>query len=277
MEVLPLLQCLGHVEYILRHPQTRALRESGDLTQFCPQEPASLALWRELADEVLAAHPEARYFHLGADEAWRLGDCPRCRAVAGERGKLALYLEHVNAAAAHIRAAGRQPIIWDDMVQRNLDANGLAALPADGVLCSWAYGPSEPRDASLYYGGSEGTHRYRWVSRQWVARDPAQAGGEVHWLEEAPEAVQAFARRYWDQGEYPLYGAALPGALFRRTGAHRAGRLGGQGCRWPGCLPARFRSPAGQRGGVGRHGQGPRRAGRHRHRLVALQRPDGAL
>ena len=210
VEVIPLLQCLGHVEYILRHPQYAALRESGDLTQFCPQEPGSLALWRELADEVLAAHPEGRYFHLGADEAWRLGDCPRCRAVADAQGKLALYLAHVNAAADHVRAAGRQPIIWDDMVQRNLDAHGLEGLPDDVILCSWAYGPADDRDPGLYYGGSEGTHRYRWISRQWVERDPAQVSDDVRWLEDAPDAVEAFARRYWDRGEYPLYGAALP-------------------------------------------------------------------
>ncbi len=54
VEVIPLLQCLGHVEYVLRHPQYAALRESGDLAQFCPQEPGSLTLWRELADEMMA-------------------------------------------------------------------------------------------------------------------------------------------------------------------------------------------------------------------------------
>jgi len=214
VEVIPLLQCLGHVEYILRHPAYAELRESGQLTQFCPQQPASLRLWKELADEMIAAHPGIRRFHLGADEAWLLGDCPRCRQVVEERGKLALFLDHVNQAIAHVRGYGLQPIIWDDMIQRNLEENSLAALPEDVVLCDWFYRQRSPRAVSFFYGGSEGHARYRWASRQWEEIDPGVLEGEIHWLEEAPKPVLEFAKRYWDRGEYPLYGSSLPWVRF---------------------------------------------------------------
>ncbi len=214
VEVIPLLQCLGHVEYILRHPAYAALRESGDLTQFCPEHPGSLPLYYELADEMLAAHPGCRNFHLGADEAWLLGDCPRCRAAVAARGKLDLYLRHVNQAAARVRAHGARPIIWDDMIQRNLESNSLAALPQDIVLCDWFYSQRSPRAVSFYYGGSEGHTRTVWASRRWLQRDPGMLMGEVRWLEDAPDNVQAFAREYWDRGEYPDYGSSLPWVRF---------------------------------------------------------------
>lgn len=214
VEVIPLLQCLGHVEYILRHPAYAALRESGDLTQFCPEHPGSLPLYDELADEMLAAHPGCRNFHLGADEAWLLGDCPRCRAAVAARGKLDLYLRHVGQAAARVRAHGARPIIWDDMIQRNLESNSLAALPEDIVLCDWFYSQRSPRAAGFYYGGSEGHTRYVWASRRWLQRDPGALMGEVRWLEDAPANVQAFAREYWDRGEYPDYGSSLPWVRF---------------------------------------------------------------
>jgi len=214
VEVIPLLQCLGHVEYILRHPCYDALRESGEMTQFCPLHEGSLPLFCELADEVMDAHPDARWFHLGADEAWLLGDCPLCRQHVAEHGKLDLFLGYVNRAIAHVRDRGLTPIIWDDMIQRNLDEKGLELLPEDVVLCDWFYRQRGEKMATFYYGGGDGHSRYVWASRAWLCEDPSLLAGEIHWLEDAPPTVDAFARNYWDRGEYPRYGASLPWIRF---------------------------------------------------------------
>lgn len=216
VQVIPLLQTIGHVEYILRRPEHAHLRESGSLTQFCPREPGGQEVVLELLDELLAAHPEAEYVHLGADEAWLLGDCPRCRAVAEREGKLKLYLDFIGPAIERVLAAGRRPVIWDDMIQRNLQGASLDLLPEGVVLCNWAYGPREPLSPLFFYGGPEGHSRFRWASRQWLDRDPGVLDPLVQWLEEAPEDVVAFGRRYWDRGEYPLRGASLPWIRFFR-------------------------------------------------------------
>jgi len=216
VEVIPLLQTIGHVEYILRRPEYAALRESGSLTQLCPQEPAAQGLVLELLDELLEAHPQARWVHLGADEAWLLGDCPRCRVVAERDGKLALYLEAIRPAIERVLEAGRKPIIWDDMIQRNLQGASLDLLPEGVVLCNWAYGPREMRSPLFYYGGPEGHARYRWASKEWLERDPGVLDPSVQWLEEAPQDVADFAEQYWDRGEYPLYGASLPWVRYFR-------------------------------------------------------------
>lgn len=210
VEVIPLLQCLGHVEYILKHPRYDPLRESGEMTQFCPLHEDSLPLFCELADEMMDAHPDAHWFHLGADEAWLLGDCPLCREHVAAHGKLDLFLGYVNRAVAHVRERGLTPIIWDDMIQRNLDEKGLELLPEDVVLCDWFYRQRGEKMATFYYGGGDGHSRYVWASKGWLCEDPSVLAGEIHWLEEAPPTVDAFARHYWNRGEYPRYGSSLP-------------------------------------------------------------------
>jgi hypothetical protein len=217
VDVIPLLQTLGHAEYILRHPQHAHLRESGSLTQFCPQHEGSWPLLGDLLEEMIAAHPDAKDFHLGADEAWLLGDCPRCRAFVEREGKLALYLGFVNRSIERVQAAGMRPIIWDDMIQRNLSSGGLDLLPEGVMLCNWAYGQRDVRSPIFFYGGTEGHSRFRWASRQWLDRDPGMLDPfALQWIEDAPADVEAFAREYWDRGEYPLYGASFPWIRYFR-------------------------------------------------------------
>ena len=47
-----------------------------------------------LIDDVLELMSPA-WFHLGGDEAWHMGSCPRCRKAVARKGKGTLYLEHV--------------------------------------------------------------------------------------------------------------------------------------------------------------------------------------
>jgi len=214
VQIVPLLQTIGHVEYILRRPQYQALRESGNLSQLCPQQEGSIDLIKELLDEVMSAHPDTSLFHLGADEAWLLGNCPRCREVVQRQGKLGLFLGYLNQAIEHVTSRGFRPIIWDDMIQRNLQGDSLDLLPENVILCNWSYGPTEERLPIFFYGGSEGHMRFRWASKQWLERDPGVLPPHVQWLEDAPRDVVSFARRYWDRGEYPLYGSSLPWVRF---------------------------------------------------------------
>jgi hexosaminidase len=216
VEVISLVQCLGHVEYILRHDPFAHLREDGELSQFCPLEPAAIDLFRTLADEVIAAHPYSRYFHLGADETWVLGQCPKCRAAVEEKGKLALYLDYVIPAIEHIRSRGKAPIIWDDMVWRTPQPDQVSRLPAETVMCDWFYQITQPRVPYFLWGDKEEMSR-RWVSQRWEEIDPAVIPPRARPLEELSEAGQAFARQYWDRGDWPLQGDSLPYVNFLKA------------------------------------------------------------
>jgi hexosaminidase len=138
LEVIPLHQCLGHVDFILARSAYAHLREEDQRRdQFCPLHPGSLALFRELADEFLERHPGIRYFHMGGDEARRLGTCPACEAEAARRGKGGLYVDFVTRAAAHLLARGVTPILWDDMLCKYPEV--IAQMPREVVIMYWDY------------------------------------------------------------------------------------------------------------------------------------------
>lgn len=138
IEPIPLQQCLGHVNYILQHDAFADLREEQKhRDQFCPLHPGSLALFRELVDDMLELHPGARYFHIGGDEARRLGSCPLCAEVAARHGKGRLYVDYVTQAVEYVRGRGLTPIIWDDMLCAHPDVIGQ--MPREAVIMYWDY------------------------------------------------------------------------------------------------------------------------------------------
>jgi hypothetical protein len=159
VQVIPLIQTLGHVESILKQQRYAGLREhADDISQFCPCEPGSLVLVTALIDELLAAHPAARYIHLGGDETWLLGHCPRCAAKVQDQGFLAVYLDHMAALCRHVLAAGKIPLIWGDVVIGRHVIQGFAdnwlrdgspalqSLPPEVRLVYWDYHGQQPAD-----------------------------------------------------------------------------------------------------------------------------------
>ena len=115
-ELIPLLQSLGHLDYVLRHDEYADLREEDEhRDQMCPLNEKSLRLFTELAEEILSFFPAPRFMHIGADETRRLGVCPRCREKAAADGKGALFLEHTNKVCSWLSDRGLTPILWDDM------------------------------------------------------------------------------------------------------------------------------------------------------------------
>lgn len=117
MQVIPLQQSLGHLEYLLRHEEYAAIREeNAHRDQMCPSNPQSFQVFTELAEEVLSLFPGATHLHIGADETRRLGECPICRPVAEAEGKGALYVRHINRVCEWLSDRGITPILWDDIL-----------------------------------------------------------------------------------------------------------------------------------------------------------------
>src|SRR5690242_6379827 len=96
IDVIPLQQSFGHVEYILRHEKYKDLREDQkDYSQVCPlQFEGNKKLFTDLFTELAATHP-SKYFHIGGDETYLLGHCDRCKAMAAKEGTSKLYIDHI--------------------------------------------------------------------------------------------------------------------------------------------------------------------------------------
>lgn len=135
IDVIPLQNCFGHCEYILRHERYALLREdSKEVSQVCPLKiEDAKAIFREIFQEVAALHPSP-YFHIGADETYLLGSCRQCSKVDKSR----LFVNYVKAMSDLVREMGKQPVIWADIILKHPEA--IQELPKDIIYVDWNYG-----------------------------------------------------------------------------------------------------------------------------------------
>lgn len=69
LEVIPLVQTFGHMEFVLKHKALAHLREVALFPNTLnPHEAESLALVGAMISQVMELHPGARWLHLGCDE-----------------------------------------------------------------------------------------------------------------------------------------------------------------------------------------------------------------
>ena len=139
IQVIPLQQCFGHVEYILRHERYAHLRESNkDLCQLCPlNEKAALQVFRELLVDITSTHP-SEYIHIGGDETYLLGHCQHCKTKVQRNGKSRLYVDYFKQIAQWVVRLGRRPLVWADMLLKHPEAAG--SMPKECIFVDWNYG-----------------------------------------------------------------------------------------------------------------------------------------
>ena len=140
IDVIPLQQSFGHVEYILRHERYAALREDNKaLSQVCPTRSTvqDSLLFTDLYTELAQTHPSP-YIHIGCDETYLLGHCERCRKKVAEEGVSKLYIDYVSMLCNIVLKLGKKPVLWADMVLKYPEAVGR--LPKGTILVDWNYG-----------------------------------------------------------------------------------------------------------------------------------------
>ncbi len=139
LEVVPLVQCLGHMETALSPPGRERLREVPHRADVLnPLAEGARELVQAMVDDVLVAFPDLKHFHLGGDEAWTFGSAEETRAYIAAHGKGALYLHHVEPILDALNARGVRPILWHDMM-KDWSPEALARLAEKADLCVWGY------------------------------------------------------------------------------------------------------------------------------------------
>lgn len=143
IEVIPLLDSLGHASQYLKHKEYVHLKELPEHNEeMCASNPATLQFVKELWTEVLELHPDARYAHITGDEVFRQGGfCPECQKHA-DAGTLAkLFTQYYKELSEWIIAKGKIPIIWGDMLIKYPE--DLANFPRNIVINDWWYSGEE--------------------------------------------------------------------------------------------------------------------------------------
>lgn len=155
LEPIPLLQTVGHAEYVLTASPYESWREDrANPACYCTSKPEVRMHLKRIMDEYLELFgPKVRHFHLGGDEALVFGTCSTCRT----RNKMDLYVEHLNAVARVLFERGIRPGVWADMMliagdwnRRNeveLDEPEIRKLPTAYTLWNWDYGTGYVSDA----------------------------------------------------------------------------------------------------------------------------------
>ncbi len=143
--------CFGHFERWLRHPAYEDRAEAPDGAEVLPGlrfPPSVLAPTADNADFALALVREqlacvrSRRVNIGCDETFELGRGVSA-ADCAERGKGAVYLDHVRRLADPLLADGYEVQIWADVLRRHPDL--AADVPAGIVPVAWGYeAPTAP-------------------------------------------------------------------------------------------------------------------------------------
>ena len=213
MEVIPLQQTLGHLEYALRWEKQAAFRlRPDDPTTLDLTSPEARAWILGLLGEMMDAHPDSRHVHLGMDEARPLAAFAR----QAERDPLGMFLDHLDCLLDFCEARGKTPIIWSDMLEDHLRPETLPrirALRERVILACWDYAATARPETKIRFAGWR-------VSRHWL--DHPEAGGgpalkpDTEWFEEWPSEIQSLVAPY--RASASSFQSLCPAAIWKGLG-----------------------------------------------------------
>ncbi|XP_049668644.1 hexosaminidase D isoform X1 [Accipiter gentilis] len=122
LEVVPLVQTFGHMEFVLKHKEFAHLREVEVFPNALnPHKEESRALVKAMIDQVMAQHEDLKWFHIGCDEVYYLGEGEESKQWLQQQGNTPekLCLAHIKAVASCVVSSYPTvtPIVWDDMLR----------------------------------------------------------------------------------------------------------------------------------------------------------------
>lgn len=154
IQIVPLVQGLGHVSFILKWPQFAHLRElPASNFEFCPLKEGSYELLFDLWKDAIEATPGSQYIHIGSDETYELGNCPDCKNKEQEVGKSGLYHLFLGKSAKFIQQSGRKMMAWEApmgwakgrlQVYNKSTAEEKPVTPQKGIILTESYDYETP-------------------------------------------------------------------------------------------------------------------------------------
>jgi len=178
LEVVPLVQTFGHLEFLLKHAEFVHLREVAAFpNSLRPVDPdkeqdqsEGLNLVLEMVRQIIEIHQPKR-IHIGCDEVWCLGQSPITSAYLETRrlNVTDVFLAHLISVARFASSLPPQPAVlaWDDMM-RGAEARQLK--PLDGLVepVVWSYGAALHFPVGMLekFSNVFGSHRV-WKGSAW--------------------------------------------------------------------------------------------------------------
>jgi hypothetical protein len=160
LEPIPLLQTIGHAEYVLQHASRQAMRENpARYDCYCTSNPRVRHFIKKWIREYLHLFGPVRYFHLGGDEAYAFGSCPLCSLTVARHGANGLYSEYLKDIAEPLFQKGIRPGIWSDMVLKH--PGTISLVPKNFIFWDWNYwdGEGSPEQVMVWSMGRRASGR----------------------------------------------------------------------------------------------------------------------
>jgi hypothetical protein len=151
IELVPNQNAFGHLTRWLTHDRYRPLAEApngcdtrwgrrDDPFSLCPLDPGSIALVRDLFDELLP-HFSSRQINVGCDETFDVG-LGRSKEAVEKEGAGRVYLDFLLKIYREAKARGRTMQFWGDIIMEHPEL--VPELPRDVIALEWGYQADHP-------------------------------------------------------------------------------------------------------------------------------------
>ena len=131
LEAIPEIQSLGHIQYLTQAYPEIAEREDKDYNAeidfrgedfrpagfyahcYCPSLEKPYEILFDMMEEIIEVFRPTAYVHMGHDEVYQIGICPRCK----NQDPAELFARDVNRFHSFLAKKGLKMMIWSDMLQ----------------------------------------------------------------------------------------------------------------------------------------------------------------
>ena len=150
VELVPNLQSFGHQRHMLSLPQYAHLDEVGWRWSLTPAREETYQLLDELYADFLPSFSSG-WLNVDCDETWDLAT-GQSKALAAERGKGRVYLEHILRLRDLASKHGRRIMLWADVLLHYPEL--VPELPEDVLLLDWTYEAADEYRTTKTIGAS---------------------------------------------------------------------------------------------------------------------------
>jgi hypothetical protein len=143
IKVVPIVNLLGHTQYLIKVPGLRDLNELRapdgsplERGQICPLHPRTLEIAEKLLHD-MAPFCTAGKVHVGLDESFHLGQHPLSRKEVAGIGLAAHFARYVHRLHGLVQSRGLKMGLWADMLY--FLAEAIPLLPPEVTAYEWYY------------------------------------------------------------------------------------------------------------------------------------------
>ena len=192
IRIIPKMNLLGHqsgkqrgseLGLLRSHPEfdeTPDLEEVRYCRSLCPRHPQVKDIVADLGDELIDAFG-ADAIHVGLDEVFEIGKCPRCKGIPNSK----IFADWVNVLHDHFVSKKKvEMLMWSDRLlndkvmgygEWDASANdtwgAVDNVPKDIIMCDWHYGKRDDYP-SIPFFSSKG---FRVIACPWKELDATEA------------------------------------------------------------------------------------------------------